>query len=184
METPETPSTETLVTQAAQGNAEAWHHLVTRYERLVWSVPRSHRLPQEDAADVFQTTWLRLSENLTRLTHPHRLPAWLITTARHESLRTLRRQAREHPTPTLPETPLDLPTPEDEAVTRDTRSRLWQAFTTLSTRCQQILRLMAFAPDLPFRHLAEAVGIPANSLGPTRQRCLDTLRRRLTAEPA
>ena len=53
-----------LVRRAADGDQVAWDALVERYTNLVWSVARSYRLSSSDAADVVQTTWLRLVENL------------------------------------------------------------------------------------------------------------------------
>jgi DNA-directed RNA polymerase specialized sigma24 family protein len=53
-----------LVTSAASGDATAWQALAERFSGLVWSVTRAFRLGNADAADVFQTTWLRLAENI------------------------------------------------------------------------------------------------------------------------
>src|SRR6266516_3266327 len=87
-----------LLQAAAGGDQDAWGRLVDRYSRLVWAVARGHRLSQADAADVTQATWLRLVEHLDRIKEPERLGAWLATTARHESLRVIRRGGREQPT--------------------------------------------------------------------------------------
>src|SRR5438093_10754388 len=80
---------EQLVRDAAAGSQHAWKTLVARFERLVWAVARAHRLNSADAADVVQTTWLRLVEHLGDVQEPERLGAWLATTARRECLRTL-----------------------------------------------------------------------------------------------
>ena len=40
-----------------------------------------------NVAEVCQTTWLRLVENLDRIEQPERIGAWLATTSRRESLR-------------------------------------------------------------------------------------------------
>src|SRR5258705_49296 len=87
-----------LVRAAAEGDQAAWNGLVDRYNGLVWSVARSHRLAMADASDVVQTTWLRLVEHLGRLQDPERVGAWLATTARREALRALRHSARQVPT--------------------------------------------------------------------------------------
>ena len=92
-----------LVRAAADGDQAAWHGLVDRYNGLVWSVARAHRLSTVDASDVVQTTWLRLVEHLGRLQDPERVGAWLATTARRECLRTLRHSARLVPTEEVPE---------------------------------------------------------------------------------
>src|SRR5438552_2468685 len=81
----------TLVAAAAAGDPHAWDALVERYTALLWSITRSHRLAAADAADVVQTTWLRLVEHLDRISDPERLPGWLATTARREAQRVARR---------------------------------------------------------------------------------------------
>ncbi|MFD0199398.1 MULTISPECIES: RNA polymerase sigma factor [Saccharothrix] len=165
-----------LLSLAGRGDAAAWHEIVRRYVRLVWAVPRSHRLSPDDAADVCQATWLALAENLSRIRRPDRLGAWLVTTTRRETLTVLRLRGREVPLEVW-EAAGDEPTPEDAALARD--AGLWRAYATLTDRCREILRLAAFAPELSFTQVAEAVGVPVNSLGATRGRCLSVLRRRL-----
>ncbi|HEX3003939.1 MAG TPA: hypothetical protein VHO27_06995, partial [Angustibacter sp.] len=44
-----------LLERAAAGSQDAWNEIVRRYERLVWSVARAHRLDASDAADAVQT---------------------------------------------------------------------------------------------------------------------------------
>ncbi len=170
-----------LLAGAHRGDQAAWREIIRRHVRLVWTVTRSHRLSPEDAADVNQTVWLILAENLTTIRQPDRLSAWLTTTARRESLAVLRMRGREEPAD-LWESADDSPTPEDLALGDDADTRLWRAYTTLPERCRELLRLLAFAPELSARQTAEAVGIPPNSLGPTRGRCLAVLRRRLAME--
>ena len=104
-------STPALLSRAADGDGSAWEELVDRHARLVWSVLRSYRLDDATAADVFQTVWLRLVEQVDRIREPERLAAWLATTARREALRVLRRGAREAPTEALPDLPETLAAP-------------------------------------------------------------------------
>ena len=88
----------TLVREAGLGNQDAWNGLVDRFSSTVWAIARGHRLNSADAADVFQTTWLRLLENLDRIQQPERVGAWLATTAaRRECLRLLRMSGRQIP---------------------------------------------------------------------------------------
>src|SRR5215467_2243715 len=82
---------------AAAGDQTAWEAIVDRFSGLVWATARAHRLSRDDASDVAQTTWLRLVEHLDRIREPDKLGAWLATTARHESLRLIRRATREEP---------------------------------------------------------------------------------------
>lgn len=150
---------------------------------MVWAVAKSYRLDHADAADVCQTTWLRLAENMHSLRDPSRLPGWLATTARRESLRVLAGRRREAPgeLPDEPD-PDQSSAPENSVLIGDRDNRLWRAFRQLSDRCQQLLRVLAMAPDLSYVEVGSTLGIPVGSIGPTRARCLQVLRRRLLPE--
>src|SRR3954463_4514973 len=76
-----------LVHAAADGDQEAWDALVDRVAGLVWAIARAHPLSPADAADVSQTTWLRLVEHLGRIRDPERVGAWLASTAPPQGLR-------------------------------------------------------------------------------------------------
>ncbi len=181
-----------LVRAAADGDAAAWTALVEGMSGLVWSVARGYRLGHADAADVFQTAWLRLAEHLGRIENPERVGAWLATTARHESLRVARSASRLVPTgdpEMLDPGQVDEQSPEQvvleaeqAAVDNDKAARLWRAFGTLSDRCQKLLRVLIATPPPNYAEVAAALDMPIGSIGPTRARCLRQLRQRLAGE--
>ena len=164
---------------AAAGDRAAWDALVERFTGLVWSVARSFRLSDEDAADVVQTTWLRLLDHLDRIDDPQRLGSWLATTARHESLHTLRRSSRE-PVVDVVQIMDPLPDPRppvDHEILRHERdTALWELFERLSDGCRRLLRIMVATPPPSYADIAAALDMPVGSIGPTRARCLAALR--------
>jgi RNA polymerase sigma factor (sigma-70 family) len=168
---------EELVRAAADGDQTAWNAIVDRFSSLVWSTARAHRLSHDDASDVAQTTWLRLVEHLDRIREPERLGAWLATTARHESLRVIRRGKREDATDDA-----DLfEAPSDEKVDRllvdpERDAALWRAFSVLSDRCKALLRLLVSDEEPSYEEIGAALGMPIGAIGPTRMRCLERLR--------
>ena len=127
-----------LVRGAAGGDEVAWRGLVDRFSGLVWAVARAHRLGNADAADVYQTTWLRLAEHIQRIDHPDRVGAWLATAARRECLQSLRAAGRVLPTDDMDRLDLTPLTgnPTEEAVLaaeteREDAARaaaMWRAF--------------------------------------------------------
>lgn len=173
-----------LAKAAAGGDAAAWAALVERFSGLIWSVTRAYRLGSADAADVFQTTWLRLAEHIGRLDHPEYVGAWLATTARREALRMARASTRV--VPTDDETVFDTgqaadPTPEQAVLDSERAHQLWRAFRQLPDRCQMLLRLLIAAPAPSYAEVAAAIDRPIGSIGPSRARCLRLLRELLPA---
>jgi RNA polymerase sigma factor (sigma-70 family) len=167
-----------LIRAANDGDEAAWEAIVDRFAGLVWSTARAHRLAAAEAADVAQTTWLRLVENLDRIQDPERLGAWLATTARRECLRHIRLQARE--SPVAEDAIFDVSSDdrtEQRLIAHERATAVRRAFGRISERCQSLLRLLA-APDEPsYEEIAAALGMPIGAIGPTRARCLDQLRR-------
>ncbi len=181
-----------LVTAALHGDKASWEVLVQRYSGLVWSVARGYRLGSADAADVFQTTWLRLAEHLGRIANPAQVGAWLATTARHEALRVARGASRT--VPTDDETlvalgQIDHYSPERAALDAEQArldaeraAGLWRAFAKLPDRCRELLRILIASPPPSYAEVAAALGMPVGSIGPTRARCLRRLRERLAGK--
>lgn len=168
---------------AAGGDQAAWDALVQRFSGLVWSIARAHRLGAADAADVSQTAWLRLVENLGRIREPDRVGAWLATTSRNECLRVIRRSGRQVPTDLDAEIDLEAdevaaPPPDAGLLTGERDTELWRAFSAISERCQSLLRLLIADPAPSYEEIGALLGMPVGSIGPTRARCLDHLRRK------
>jgi RNA polymerase sigma factor (sigma-70 family) len=174
-----TTSSDDTVWRARAGDENAWQELVRRYTPVVWKTARSLRLDGADAADAVQNTWVACAEHLPTLRRPERLAAWLTTTARRESLRILLRGRREVPVAEVDDVPGT--GPESQVLRADRDRLIWAAFDELSPRCRQLLGLLAFAPELTYAQVSRAVGLQESSVGRTRGRCLDELRRRLRA---
>ena len=171
-----------LVASAQRGDAGAWDLLVQRFAGLVWAVARGYGLAASDADDVSQTTWLRLAEHLDRIRQPDRLGAWLAATARHEALRVIRRAERHVAIDTLDDrAPEDEPSADHRLLEEERDAALWEAVEALSPPCKTLLRVMVSSPPPSYEEISAALGMPVGSIGPTRSRCLDRLRRR--AEP-
>lgn len=171
-----------LLGLAAAGDQRAWTSIVDRYAPLVWSVARSFRLSAADAADVHQATWLRLVEQVDSIRDPERLGAWLATTARREALALLRRASRDLPMSdlhSLEPSPKDVPEQnlDSDLLRRERDEDLWRAVGRLPGNCQNLLRLLLIDPPPSYSEVSAALDIPVGSIGPTRARCLDHLRR-------
>jgi RNA polymerase sigma factor (sigma-70 family) len=170
-----------LVMRARNGDKQAWDAIVERYAPLVWGICRWHRLSRADADDVSQTVWLRLVDQLAAIHEPTALAGWLATTTHRECRRVLR-QGRP---PQAPWQGLDADNISDNQtgmaehalLLAERHAALREAFAHLPPSCQQLLALLTQDPPMRYAQISARLRIPAGSIGPSRGRCLDKLRR-------
>jgi RNA polymerase sigma factor (sigma-70 family) len=188
------PSTEALVAGCRQGRADAWSQLVRRFQRLVYAVPRRAGLDEATAGDVLQLVFQRLVEHIDRIDDASRLQAWLVTTAKRETLRVLALRQRQAAQETVvigvdpdgdADSVLDTvadPTPlqDEQLATVQAHARLRAAVDRLDPRSRLLVELL-FLTDPPpaYAEVAQRLGVPEGSIGPTRARCLAKLRKLL-----
>lgn len=166
-----------LVERAAVGDAHAWDELVDRFAGLVWSIARGYGLGAADAADVSQTCWLRLAENLDRIHDRERVGSWLATTARRESLAVLKRGRRQVPSGMrFEDEPVYDPEPDVSLVRKERSAALFDAFRDLPALCRTLLRVLLSDPAPSYAEVSENLDMPVGSIGPRRARCLERLR--------
>ncbi len=172
--------------RAKAGELSALDEVVEELNPLLWSVARAEGLTMEDAADVVQTTWLELVRQLHTIRAPLALTAWLIQATKREAWHTsARRRKRAGPdVEFLTEVADARPDPAEQTVSRGVHRVLWEHFSKLSERCKLLLRVIAHADKPDYGSIAEALGMPHGSIGPTRGRCLAKLRAMLLADPA
>jgi RNA polymerase sigma factor (sigma-70 family) len=175
----------TLFTAFRAGDDSAMAELVSLVTPILWHTVRGQRLDRQSAEDVIQTAWLALVKSADSITEPQAVVQWLIVSARRESWRVVKKQDRVDPTDFDGDdllTPVR-ETPEDLVLRNDSDSRLWQHILQLSDRCRALLRVIAFADRPDYAAVADALGMPVGSIGPTRGRCLAKLRHLLANDP-
>jgi RNA polymerase sigma factor (sigma-70 family) len=170
-----------LVTRARNGDRQAWDALVDRYAPLIWSICRKYQLEAADAQDAAQTVWLHLVDHLGSLRDPAALPGWLATTTWRECDRITRAAQRPgdaghvQAAATVPDD--HAPAAEQDLLAAERHAALREVFEQLPPSCQQLLTLLIHDPALPYTEISARLGIPVDSIGPNRRRCLDKLRR-------
>jgi RNA polymerase sigma factor (sigma-70 family) len=194
------PEGDTLVHRAAHafasyrdGDPAALDELVGLVTPLLWHTVRSQGVDAVAAEDVVQTIWMRLLHSTGSIRDPQTVVKWLLTAARREAWRVSKRaradvmrtaalfgQEGEELT-ALPVQPEELP---EEVVFRDHLQRqLWGHVQGLPERCRELMRVIAFAERPDYALIAESLGMPVGSIGPTRGRCLAKLRHVLASDP-
>ena len=167
-----------LVEKARDGDGGAWEELVGRFGGMIAATGRRYRLTPSDVAELQQTTWLRLVENLHRIEQPERVGGWLATTARRESLQLLRRAAKyrsgaDQLLANMPDR--HLPEPDARPIAEERETVLRAAWDRLKPRCQDLLSLLINDDPLGYKDLSQLLQMPVGSIGPTRARCLEHL---------
>lgn len=171
-------SDEELVQECLQGDQRAWDALVEKYRNLVYSVPMKYRMQAEDAADIFQAVWTDLFGELPRLRSAGALRSWLITVAGHKCYQWKRQQALRNRGTDSKIEPMD---PQQtfpdwrEQVEREQMLR--DAIHELPNRCRTMVEMLFYQqPPLPYKEVADRLGLAEGSIGFIRGRCLKKLR--------
>ena len=197
------PGGETLCARASTafstfraGDRAAFDELVGLVTPLLWHTVRAQGLDPVASEDVVQTVWMRLLHSGDTIRDPRTVVAWLLTASRREAWRVAKR-ARDDLMRTAslfgdegqelalePDRRDRLPDrPEDVVCREEGRRRLWQHVQELPERCRELMRVIAFADRPDYALIAEALGMPVGSIGPTRGRCLAKLRQELARDP-
>jgi RNA polymerase sigma factor (sigma-70 family) len=173
------PTVAALVFAARDGDQEAWNAIVERYGPLVFGVCVRYGLAQADLEDVGQAVWLLLFQHLHTLRTPEALPGWLLATTRNECRRVLGERIRRQDRTLVVEPPVDggQAALEQEWERARQAAALREAFAQLEPPCRALLTLLFADPPIPYREIAEQLRMKVGSIGPTRARCLDHLRR-------
>ena len=177
-----------LVQRCLRGDGAAWAALVQRYQRLVYTIVRRVGLDEHAAADVFQTVFERLVKQLPRISDPSRLQAWIVTTSKREAL-LQRQRGQRNVSMTRAEESQDegsewdladeAPIAEQALAELQQLNQLRTALERLDARCRDLLLLLFRDEDdkLSYDEVARRMSTTVGSIGPTRSRCLDKLRK-------
>jgi RNA polymerase sigma factor (sigma-70 family) len=171
-----------LVKECLSGNETAWSQLIDKYKALIYSIPIKYNLPPQEAADVFQATCVELLVRLPELREPRALPKWLMQVAHHECYRVKRLSQRVVSSDSEENTPEPeiLPIAESLVVQTQEEQMLREAMATLTPQCRRLVEMLFYeSPSRPYAEVAAELGLALGSIGFTRQKCIERLRRQL-----
>lgn len=178
-----------LIAACLGGEQAAWDALIRRYQRLIYSIPLKSRLSQDDAADVFQAVCLKLYEKLATLREHDKISSWLITTTTRESWRVSAHSRREpqpsttddeNETDSLAQLPAAGPLADEQHEVLERQQAVRGAIEMLSERCRDLLTMLFYEQEeSSYAEIARRMVMPVPSVGPTRARCLEKLKRAL-----
>jgi RNA polymerase sigma factor (sigma-70 family) len=170
-----------LVARCLSGESEAWETLILRYRRLIFSIPNKFNFSPSDCNDVFQTVCVKLIEHLQDLKDESKVSSWLITTTTRHCIHVRSVKHRDvSDEEGMEETPDPAETSEAVRVRADREQKVRDAIGEMSERCRRLLELLYLDPSDPsYVEISEKLNMPVPSIGPTRARCLEKLRRLL-----
>jgi RNA polymerase sigma factor (sigma-70 family) len=173
-----------LVLACRRGDQLAWEKLIRRYQRLIYAIPRRAGLDEDLAEEIFQDVFTTFFQKLNDIDEPERLQAWLVTTARRKTLRTISKMRGQsasernidEPADEVARIPDDAPLPDEQLQILEEQHRIRTALSFLDPRCRNLLQMLFYRSEpASYAEIAAALGIPEGSIGPTRARCLGKL---------
>jgi RNA polymerase sigma factor (sigma-70 family) len=165
------------------GERERLAELVDLVTPVLWNAARSQGAQPGTCEDAVQTAFLQLVDRADAIKEPAAVLGWLVVVVKREVWRLSRGARREFGVEDVPEAPSQQLDPEAQSILSERQRLLWQHISTLTPRCQELIRVIAFADRPDYAAIAESLGMPVGSIGPTRGRCLQKLRTVLGSDP-
>jgi RNA polymerase sigma-70 factor (ECF subfamily) len=184
---------EALMIRFQAGERTVFAVLVKRYQGPLYNFALRHLRNPSSAEEVVQDAFVRLVQNAGDFKHEARFSTWMFTIVRNLCIDQIRKQSlRRHPSleepkragegegPTLGEQTADSKANvERTAVSTEIRERLMQAVDALPDEQREVF-LMREVSNLPFKEIAEIVGIPENTVKSRMRYALERLQAALS----
>ena len=184
---------EALMIRFQAGERSVFQVLVRRYQGPLYNFALRHLRSPASAEEVVQDAFVRLVQNAADFKHEARFSTWMFTIVRNLCIDQIRKQSlRRHPSldeskradegdgPTLGEQTADSQANvERTAVSTEIRERLLQAVDALPDEQREVF-LMREVSNLPFKEIAEIVGIPENTVKSRMRYALERLQAALS----
>jgi RNA polymerase sigma factor (sigma-70 family) len=170
-----------LIQACQRGDSGAWEAIVRKYSRLVYSIALKCGVGSEEAEDVLQAVFLSLLRSIDRLERHDTLIPWLVTSARRQSWKAAQEADRRSRGSDEGLESIENPGSADEdLVLLERQIQVRQTLERIDERCRRLLEILFYEDPPPgYAEIARTMKMPVPSIGPTRLRCLDKLRRKL-----
>src|SRR5262245_36598111 len=179
---------EDLMVQYQQGEVRAFEILLGRHRRPVYNFIFRFVGDKETAEDLLQEAFLRVIKGAEAYKRQAKFTTWLYTIARNLCVdQTRRRKHRKHASLDAPmsahedsSTLLDvIPSgemPSDrKSVSKELHETMQRAIAALSDEQREVFLMREFL-DMPFKQIAEVVGVPENTVKSRMRYALEKLR--------
>jgi RNA polymerase sigma-70 factor (ECF subfamily) len=185
-------SDEALMIRYQRGERSAFAQLVRRHQTPLYNFALRQLGAPQQAEDVVQEAFVRVVQNASEFKHEARFTTWVYTITRNLCIDQMRKRAlRRHPSldearpgsdgdgPTLGEQTADSrASVEREATGTELKERIAKAVETLPEEQREVF-LMREVSNLPFKEIAEIVGVPENTVKSRMRYALERLQQAL-----
>jgi RNA polymerase sigma factor (sigma-70 family) len=156
----------------------AWQDVVREFTPTLRGIVRGYGFQPADVDDVVQLTWLQAHARIVSLRDPSAFPGWLAQIARRCAIRERRRPSRrEHLIDAIPEEAERVgDTVEDAVAATERRDAVRAAVERLPARQRAVIEALLASDWAGYDEVADRLGMPIGSIGPTRARSLARLR--------
>lgn len=179
------PTDYKLVSMCLEGDAVAWEILVNRYRKLIFHFPIRAGLGLDRADDVFQDTCLALFNRLSEITQKENLSYWIASVAQRATWKTIRETKKENhqDISEIYEVASQDLLPEEDLLIKIEQHHLRTAMASLDPKCRALLLELFFSDqENDYKAVADRFGMSLGSVGPTRNRCLQKLKKILKSK--
>lgn len=179
---------EVLMLAYQEGDVRAFEVLLTRHRKPVFNFILRFVGSRELAEDLLQETFLRVIKGAARYERKAKFTTWLYTIARNlcvdQSRRAKHRKAQSLDAPmsksgesgTLLDVVPGTNMPSDRvAVSKELHGKIHQALENLSEEQREVFLMREFL-DMPFKQIADVVGVPENTVKSRMRYALEKLR--------
>ena len=186
------PTDESLMIRFQSGDRAAFTVLVRRHQGPLFNFALRYLRSSPVAEEVVQDAFVRVVQNAAEFKHEARFSTWLYTIARNLCIdQTRKRALRRHPSldeprkaeerdgPTLGEQTADGKASVERAVVSlEIRERVATAIDALPEEQREVF-LMREVSNLPFKEIAEIVGVSENTVKSRMRYALERLQEAL-----
>lgn len=150
-----------MVRDCQNGDQKAMDTLVRQMQTPVFNAAYRMLGNTDEAADVTQTTFLKVFENIQRFDPTRRLFSWIYRIALNESIDQLKRMQQTEPLEDTPTSDTDLP--QETAAASQLSDEVQKALMELSDEHRAVIVLRYFA-DCSYQEIGRALELPEKTV--------------------
>lgn len=164
------------------GQPAAWQRFMKEQGRVILAVGRRVGLDANDREELFQNTCLIAYRSIDQLRDASRLSSWVYSIAYRTGIELVRKRKQLGPDDAeMERLASSEPSPEQILERIEVSRKVRQGLDKIGDTCRGLLDLLYLHPDEPsYEEISKRLSMPIGSIGPTRARCLEKLRKALT----